>query len=61
TGAGDTVLALLAAALASGADPVAALTLAQFAASIVIGKFGNAQASREELRAVLMSDAEDAP
>ncbi len=53
TGAGDTVLAVLAAALAVGADPVAALTLAQLAASIVIGKFGNAQAHREELQATL--------
>lgn len=55
TGAGDTVLALLAAALASEATPAEALALAQLAASIVIGKFGNAQATREELRAALDS------
>jgi len=53
TGAGDTVLALLAAALACDATPEEALTLAQLAAGIVIGKFGNAQASREELAAAL--------
>lgn len=53
TGAGDTVLAVLAAALSVGADAVAALALAQLAASIVIGKFGNAQANREELEATL--------
>lgn len=53
TGAGDTVLALLAAALACGATPDEALTLAQLAAGIVIGKFGNAQATREELLAAI--------
>jgi len=53
TGAGDTVLALLAAALACGATPDEALTLAQLAAGIVIGKFGNAQATREELVAAI--------
>ncbi len=53
TGAGDTVLAVLAAALACGAAPFEALTLAQLAAGIVIGKFGNAQASREELVAAI--------
>ncbi|GBD18784.1 Bifunctional protein HldE [bacterium HR27] len=53
TGAGDTVLALLAGALACGATPDEALTLAQLAAGIVIGKFGNAQATREELVAAI--------
>ncbi|MCX7624466.1 MAG: PfkB family carbohydrate kinase [Thermomicrobium sp.] len=53
TGAGDTVLALLAAALACEATPEEALTLAQLAASIVIGKFGNAQATVQELAAAV--------
>ena len=53
TGAGDTVLALLAGALACGATPDEALMLAQLAAGIVIGKFGNAQATREELVAAI--------
>lgn len=53
TGAGDTVLALLGAALAVGSAPEEALALAQVAASIVIGKFGNAQASYEELHMAL--------
>jgi rfaE bifunctional protein kinase chain/domain len=56
TGAGDTVLAVLAGALACAATPIEALTLAQLAASIVIGKFGNAQATTEELRSALERD-----
>ncbi|MGH9941320.1 MAG: D-glycero-beta-D-manno-heptose-7-phosphate kinase [Pyrinomonadaceae bacterium] len=51
TGAGDTVIATLAAALASGASLVEAAMLANHAAGIVVGKLGTATASAEELTA----------
>lgn len=49
TGAGDTVIAALAGALASGATIVEAATLANHAAGIVVGKVGTATATAEEL------------
>ena len=49
TGAGDTVIATLAAALAAGASMLEAATLANHAAGIVVGKVGTATASAEEL------------
>ncbi|MGI9107731.1 MAG: D-glycero-beta-D-manno-heptose-7-phosphate kinase [Pyrinomonadaceae bacterium] len=49
TGAGDTVIATLAAALAAGASLVEAATLANHAAGIVVGKVGTATASVDEL------------
>ncbi|HEX8472627.1 MAG TPA: D-glycero-beta-D-manno-heptose-7-phosphate kinase [Pyrinomonadaceae bacterium] len=49
TGAGDTVIATLAAALAAGATLVEAAMLANHAAGIVVGKLGTATASAEEL------------
>ncbi len=49
TGAGDTVIATLAAALASGASLVEAAMLANYAAGIVVGKLGTATASADEL------------
>jgi len=49
TGAGDTVIATLAAALAGGASTLEAATLANHAAGIVVGKVGTATASGEEL------------
>jgi D-beta-D-heptose 7-phosphate kinase/D-beta-D-heptose 1-phosphate adenosyltransferase len=51
TGAGDTVIATLAAALAGGASTLEAATLANHAAGIVVGKVGTATASGEELLA----------
>jgi D-beta-D-heptose 7-phosphate kinase/D-beta-D-heptose 1-phosphate adenosyltransferase len=48
TGAGDTVVAALALALASGARPAEAARLANEAAGIVVGKFGAATDAREE-------------
>jgi len=51
TGAGDTVIAMLAAALASGATMVEAATLANHAAGIVVGKVGTATATAGELLA----------
>jgi D-beta-D-heptose 7-phosphate kinase/D-beta-D-heptose 1-phosphate adenosyltransferase len=49
TGAGDTVIATLAAALAAGASILEAAILANHAAGIVVGKVGTATASGEEL------------
>jgi len=49
TGAGDTVIATLAAALAAGASLVEAAALANHAAGIVVGKLGTATASVDEL------------
>jgi D-beta-D-heptose 7-phosphate kinase/D-beta-D-heptose 1-phosphate adenosyltransferase len=51
TGAGDTVIATLAAALATGATMVEAATLANHAAGIVVGKVGTATATADELTA----------
>ena len=49
TGAGDTVIATLAASLSGGLDPEAAVTLANIAAGIVVAKSGTAPISRNEL------------
>ncbi|MDR2878264.1 MAG: bifunctional D-glycero-beta-D-manno-heptose-7-phosphate kinase/D-glycero-beta-D-manno-heptose 1-phosphate adenylyltransferase HldE [Chromatiales bacterium] len=49
TGAGDTVIAVLASALAAGAALEQATALANMAAGIVVGKLGAASASQEEL------------
>jgi D-glycero-beta-D-manno-heptose-7-phosphate kinase len=58
TGAGDTVIATLAAALAAGATMIEAAVLANHAAGIVVGKVGTATVSAEEL---LRSFAADEP
>ena len=49
SGAGDTVIATLAVMLASGADMVDAMRVANRAAGIVVGKLGTAVVSREEI------------
>ena len=49
TGAGDTVIAALGAALATGATMIEAATLANHAAGIVVGKVGTATATADEL------------
>jgi D-beta-D-heptose 7-phosphate kinase/D-beta-D-heptose 1-phosphate adenosyltransferase len=49
TGAGDTVIATLALALASGASFVEAAVLANHAAGVVVGKVGTATLTRGEL------------
>jgi rfaE bifunctional protein kinase chain/domain len=49
TGAGDTVIATLAGALATGATMFEAATLANHAAGIVVGKVGTATATAAEL------------
>lgn len=51
TGAGDTVLAVLTAALAAGAAPPLAAGLANIAAGLVVMKLGTATVSTNELRA----------
>lgn len=51
TGAGDTVIAVLGAALAAGEDLLQAATLANLAAGVVVGKLGTATVSMAELRA----------
>jgi rfaE bifunctional protein kinase chain/domain len=55
TGAGDTVLAVLTAALAAGAEPAAAAGLANIAAGLVVMKLGTATISAAELRAAVVS------
>lgn len=52
SGAGDTVVAFLTAALASGASPVEAARLANIAAGIVVSKMGTATATAAEVLAV---------
>lgn len=51
TGAGDTVVATLAAAMAAGATSAEAARLANEAAGIVVTRFGTAVATLDELRA----------
>lgn len=51
TGAGDTVVAVLAAALAQGCAPIEAARLANRAAGIVVAKVGAATATWEEIGA----------
>jgi len=51
TGAGDTVIATLALALASGASLVEAAVVANHAAGVVVGKLGTATLTRDELLA----------
>lgn len=54
TGAGDTVIATLAAALAAGATMLEAANLANHAAGIVVGKVGTATSSADELLATFV-------
>jgi D-beta-D-heptose 7-phosphate kinase / D-beta-D-heptose 1-phosphate adenosyltransferase len=49
SGAGDTVVAAFALARAAGADHASAVTLANKAASVVVGKFGTATVTAEEI------------
>lgn len=54
SGAGDTVIASFALALAAGADRVAAAGIANAAAGVVVGKRGTAQLTMEELVGALL-------
>ena len=53
TGAGDTVIATLAGALAAGCDTVTAAGLSNLAAGLVVGKIGVASVTPSELRVAL--------
>jgi D-beta-D-heptose 7-phosphate kinase/D-beta-D-heptose 1-phosphate adenosyltransferase len=55
TGAGDTVVATLAIALAAGATLVESAILANHAAGIVVGRFGPATVGRQELLEALLT------
>ncbi len=54
TGAGDTVIATLAVALAAGATLVESAALANHAAGLVVGKLGTATATADELVASIL-------
>jgi D-beta-D-heptose 7-phosphate kinase/D-beta-D-heptose 1-phosphate adenosyltransferase len=56
TGAGDTVISVLAAALAAGSPLADAVALANTAAGIVVGKLGTAAVSAPELRRALQRE-----
>ena len=56
TGAGDTVVAVLTLAVASGASVSEAAVLANHAAGVVVGKLGTAVASTEEILSSLGAD-----
>jgi D-glycero-beta-D-manno-heptose-7-phosphate kinase len=51
SGAGDTVIAAFTLAIAAGASPLEAAVLSNHAAGIVVGKFGTATATPQELLA----------
>lgn len=55
SGAGDTVIATLAACLANGYEMKSAVAIANIAAGIVVGKFGTATVSLAELQQALDS------
>ena len=56
TGAGDTVIATVTQALASGATMEEAARLANYAGGLVVMKRGTATVSRDELRVAVESD-----
>ncbi|MEJ2419382.1 MAG: D-glycero-beta-D-manno-heptose 1-phosphate adenylyltransferase, partial [Exilibacterium sp.] len=56
TGAGDTVIAVLAAAIAAGESMPQAVGLANLAAGIVVGKLGTVAISAPELRRAVLSE-----
>lgn len=59
SGAGDTVTAVIAVALAAGADVIEAAILANHAAGIEVGKAGVATVSADELREVIREHHEN--
>jgi D-glycero-beta-D-manno-heptose-7-phosphate kinase len=58
TGAGDTVIAILTAGLAAGGSDLQSLHLSQVAAGVVIARWGNAQASLDDLLDELNEDGD---
>jgi D-glycero-beta-D-manno-heptose-7-phosphate kinase len=61
TGAGDTVIATMALAMAAGARPAEAAVLANHAAGVVVGKLGTAEASADEIASAFERDRASAP
>ena len=62
SGAGDTVIATLTAAIAAGGSPVEAAMLANYAAGVVVGKVGTATTSPQELlKSIPASDSQLVP
>ena len=59
TGAGDTVIATLAVMLAAGLDLPQAVSIANVAAGIVVGKLGTAVVHRDELLQELANNRDD--
>jgi D-beta-D-heptose 7-phosphate kinase/D-beta-D-heptose 1-phosphate adenosyltransferase len=57
TGAGDTVVATMALALAAGGTVPEAAALANCAAGVVVGKVGTAQASPDEVLNAVRAEA----
>lgn len=57
SGAGDTAIALLTLALASGASPREAAVVSNYASGVAVGKLGTATVSPNELRASFASTA----
>lgn len=57
TGAGDTVIATLAAAIAAGADMPSAMALANLAAGVVVGKLGTATVTPAEIQRAMRGQA----
>jgi D-glycero-beta-D-manno-heptose-7-phosphate kinase len=60
SGAGDTVIAAIAVALAAGATPAEAAIMANHAAALEVGKAGVATVSQDELRATVREHHERA-
>ncbi len=56
TGAGDTVISVLAAALAAGQPLAEATALSNLAAGVVVGKLGTATVSVDELQVAIQAD-----
>lgn len=56
TGAGDTVISVVASALAAGSELPMAVALANVAAGVVVGKLGTATISGPELRRAIQSE-----
>ena len=59
TGAGDTVIATLTLALASGASMATGCEIANYAAGVVVGKVGTATATSKELKDIIKEYAKN--
>nr|MBS0019286.1 bifunctional D-glycero-beta-D-manno-heptose-7-phosphate kinase/D-glycero-beta-D-manno-heptose 1-phosphate adenylyltransferase HldE [Gammaproteobacteria bacterium] len=58
TGAGDTVIGVLAAAVATGQELEQAIILANLAAAVVVAKFGTAAATVDEIKGLVHENAD---